>query len=89
MTTQTKHPAVAKFEKSLRAVEGVHYRVSKGLLTGRNGNQTEAALRLHYGQLRELVRDSDEVCDALDSNEKLSKRYRRAERYCLLGEWLT
>lgn len=82
-----KHPELERFEKLLRGVEGTHYRLTRGLLTGRNSDATWDALQRKLREMGELVESSDAVCEALDAEgSKLSLRYRRAERFALLGE---
>jgi len=79
--------SVENFERSVRGVEGIRQRRKSGALTGRNDRATVETLQMHLEYMRRLVRESDEVCAALDSRPKLAARYRRAERYVALGEW--
>ena len=71
---------VEKFKRLLRSAEGMLYRRDGGQLTGRNDASSQATLRMRFDDMSALVKESDAVCEALDTNEKLAARYHRAER---------
>lgn len=71
---------LTSFERHLRNYEGIRYRLARGLNTGRNANGTAGSLELNMQRMRELVRTSDAVTDALDARPSLARRWSRAER---------
>jgi hypothetical protein len=72
MTQQTE-----TFKRLLRNTES-QLRNRKNL-TGRNAHGSQSSLNYKMQRLHELVR-TDEVCDLLDSDERLAARWNRVER---------
>lgn len=77
---RAKHKDVEAFERRLRNYEGIRARIAQGSLTGRNADATQGSLDFNMRELRDLIRTSDEVTDALDARPGLAGRWRRAER---------
>lgn len=78
MTTET-------FTRKLKNLEGMWYRLDKGLSGGRNSASTEATMKLRYRELDDAIRadaqtEDAPLCTFLDNNPKLSERWNRLER---------
>jgi hypothetical protein len=70
---------VDTFKRELRNTESQYRRMDSGELTGRNADGSADRLNWKLNRLRELAR-TDEVCDALDADDKLAARWNRVER---------
>jgi hypothetical protein len=74
MTTTPDHTGY--FLRRLRALESLLYRQSKG----GNIRNREPDPRAYCRQMWELIKESDQLADRLDTDEKLAARFNRAER---------
>jgi len=67
------------------ALAGIYYRQDKGLLTGRNGESTAAAIRSHYAVARDMIAadartDDAPLCEYLDNHPRLAAKWDALER---------
>jgi len=74
-----------QFTRELRNLEGMFYRLDKGLLTGRNSASSSDTMDYKYRRLRDAVaadaRTEDApLCSFLDDNPKVAARWDRMER---------
>jgi hypothetical protein len=65
------------FARKLRNLEGMYARM--GNLTGRNSDASDGYREMRFNELATMAH-TDEVCDALDADEKLARRWNRMER---------
>jgi len=70
---------VEKFKRLLRNLESQQDRVAREGY-GRNARGTTDAMAFKVNELHRMVMRDDDVVDALDTDDKLAARYRRAER---------
>ena len=73
------------FTRKLKNLEGMYYRLDKGLLTGRNSDSTTATMDFRYRELRDAITadantDDAPLCSYLDGNPKVAARWDRIER---------
>jgi hypothetical protein len=73
------------FTRKLRNLEGMWYRLDKGLLTGRNSASSDADRPAKYRELRDAITadaktDDAPLCAFLDANPKIAARWNKIER---------
>jgi len=68
-----------EFARLLTNLEGSYRRLDSGQLTGRNSTASDDTREMNFQKLAALAR-TDEVCDALDADEKLARKWNRMER---------
>ena len=66
-----------QFTRKLRNLEGMYHRMSN--LTGRNSESSDRTREMRFQELAAMAR-TDEMCDALDSDDRLARRWNRMER---------
>jgi len=84
-TTERTTMTPEQFTRELRNLEGMFYRLDKGLLTGRNSASSTDTMDYKYRRLRDAVAadartDDAPLCAFLDANPRVAARWDRMER---------
>lgn len=74
-----------KFTRYLKSLEGMYYRLDKGISGGRNSASTDATMEARVREMQAAISadahtDDTPLCSFLDDNPKVAARWNKVER---------